>query len=794
MELNIETPFDTLNDVVVEALGSKGIDIINCLVLKELGFWYHKFVLSQADQFHLIVPYYQKEFNKPLLEYLFNLDLLLKLIVPRNGQRLEEYALFDIMSYRLADKYNKRNKEFKLRFLNATKTSLSFEKDVNVASDRFLPMFPIDQIDSYKDEIFDAFFLFSTMAKRNLISHKVSIDFSKNLTLLITESSNLETPKLLFKHLQTSEFRGDDNKRDEILDSFESLDIKNNINYKYPYHVNIGSTVIKEFNNRAKQFNIELQHRLCYSEILDNELVLTPNELNLKPKTDLCDFLAQFVTIKTSVTNDFNLVFKEFKNNWKQGNFNAFISPFPIRWFMMIHSGEPVLFWKTLFINDYPNLSGNLLREALSLIEIIYEINWLDNYLPTDSSVFLLIPRLNISMEIITSFKNHLAGRYEKIGFIDDDLTRIPDQSNIWIIDPFNILFFSNSLSKLSTFKVKVLIPDFINFGHNPYIRYHIAKYQYAALIEGARKWADPNYSKNLEAWNVLKNKLLDQIKIDIQEYYSRFVVNDEPFKLDTNGEEISVDKLELSDSELIQYASKKEERFVKKALVKELLITKDDGSEIALNHTEPILLDENGCIIRTVAAMLYVNSRFIPVKEIVKNINVGLIADRMTSISPKAKSWRNEMFLIKEREPNLFSTLSTQGLSVTAGTFNNDYISQNIEQDGFQLPRSKMDWKIVCEKIGISDMLPTWMAHKSRSDINALKKAYSDIINFLILKDSFGMNVTDSILKHVSNILSTLPDAELDEQEIEINTRLVIAEISRRIKLSQVKNIKDQI
>lgn len=333
-----------------------------------------------------------------------------------------------------------------------------------------------------------------------------------------------------------------------------------------------------------------------------------------------------------------------------------------------------------------------------------------------------------------------------------------------------------------------------MNFGHNPYIRYHIAKYQYAALIEGARKWADPNYSKNLEDWNVLKNKLLGQIKIDIQEYYSRFLVNDEPFELDTSGEEISVDKLELSDSELIQYASKKEEQFVKRALVKQLLITKDDGSEIALSHTEPILLDENGCIIRTVAAMLYVNSKFIPVKEIIKNINVGLIADRMTSISEKAKSWRNEMFLIKEREPNLFLTLSTQGLSVTPGTFNNDYISQNIEQDSFQLPRSKMDWKIVCEKIGISDMLPTWMAHKSRSDINALKKAYSDIINFLILKDSFGMNVTDSILKHVSNILSTLPDAELDEQEIEINTRLVIAEISRRIKLSQVKNIKDQI
>lgn len=792
MELNTETTFDALNDIVFETLESKGIDIVNGFILKELGFWYHKFILSQADQFYLILPYYQKELNKPLLEYLFYLDLLLKLIVCKNDPKLEEHALFDIISYRLADKYNRREKGFKLSFLSSNKSFLSFEKNVNVASDRFLPMFPIEQVDSYKDEIFDAFFLFNIIAKRNLITDKISIDFNKNLTLLITESNNLESSKLLFKHLQTCEFRSDDNKRDDILDSLESYDIKNNINYKYPYHVNIGSTIIKEFTNRSKQFNVELQHRLCYSEISDNELVLTPSELNSDLKADISDFLIKFLTVKTSVRNDFNLIFSEFKRNWKEGNFNNFTCPFPIKWFMLIHSGEPLPFWNALFIKDYPNLTGSLLREGLLLIQIIYEINWWDNHAPIDSSVFLLIPRVNVSAEIINSFKNHFASRYEKIGFIDDDLTLIPEQSNIWIIDPFNILFFSNSFSRLSTFKVKVLIPDFMNFGYNPYIRYHIAKYQYTALIEGARTWADSNYSKNVGDWKELKNNLLDQINLDIKEYYRRFVDKDEILEFQTSDEEISFGKLELSESELIQYASIKEERLVKKGLVKDLLITLDDGLEITLRPMEPVLLEENGCIIRTVAAMLNINSRYIPVKDIVKNINVSLLADRMTSISQKARRWRSEMFLIKEKEQNLFSELTAQGLSVTLGTFNNDYISQHVEQEGFQLPRSKSDWKIVCEKIGIPDMLAAWMAHKSRSDINTLKKAYSDIINFLILEDSFGMNVTDTILKRVGDILSTLPEAELDEQEMEINTRLVIAEISRRIRLSQVLNIKN--
>lgn len=793
MELNTETPFDTLNDIVLETLESKGIDLVNCFVLKELGKWYYKFVFSQSDQFHLVVPYYQKEFNKPLLEYLFYLDLLLKFIVCKNDQKLEDYALFDIISYRSADKYNRRDKEFKLRFLNANKRILSFEKNVTIVPDRFLPLFPADQVDSYKDEIFDAFFLFAVIAKRNLISHAFSIDFRKNLTLLITESNNLEGSKLLFKHLQTSEFRNNDDKRDEILDSFESLDIKNNINYKYPYHVNIGSTIIKEFADRSKQFNIELQHRFCYSEISENELVLIPNELNQKGKTVLSDFLSLFLTIGTSVKNDFNLVFREFKVDWKQGQFNNFTSPFPIRWFMLIHSGEPLSFWNALFIKDYPNISGGLLREALLLIEIIYEINWVDKYLPTDNSVFLLIPRVNISSEIVNSFKDHVVGRYKNVGYIDDDLSEIPDQSNIWVLDPFNILFFLNSFSRLSTFNVKVITPDFINFGYNPYIRYSIAKYHYTALIEGARKWVDPDYKKNLEDWEELKNKLLSDIKKDVNEYNAKFATSGEIIEFKINDEETSIKELELSESEIIQFASVKEARLVQSASIKDFLITVVDGSEIVLRNTSPVLLEENGCIIRTVASMLYVGSRFIPVDEIVKSINVSLFADKMTAISQKARRWRYEMYLLKEREPNLFSILSNQGLSVSIGTFNNDYVSKRIEQDDFQLPRSKTDWKLVCEKIDITDMLATWMAHKSRSDINTLKKAYSDIINFLILKESFGMNVTDSILKHISNILSALPDAELNEKEMEINTRLVVAEISRRIKLSQVKYIKEQ-
>ena len=793
MELNTETPFDTLNDIVLETLESKGINPFNCFILKELGKWYYKFVFSQSDQFHLIVPYYQKEFNKPLLEYLFYLDLLLKLIVSKNEQKLEDFALFDIMSYRSSDKYNRRDKEFKLKFLNANKRILSFEKNVTIVSDRFLPLFPADQVDSYKDEIFDAFFLFAIIAKRNLINQAFSIDFKKNLTLLITDSNSFEDSKLLFKHLQTSEFRNNDDQRDQILDSFESLDVKNNINYKYPYHVNIGSTIIKEFTDRSRQFNLELQHRFCYSEISENELVLIPNELNPMAKTVLPDFLSLFLTIETSVANDFNLVFREFKVDWKQGQFNNFTSPFPIRWFMLIHSGEPLSFWNTLFINDYPNINGGLLREALLLIQIIYEINWVDKYLPADSSVFLLIPRANLSTEIINSFKDHIVGRYKNVGYIDDDLSEIPGQSSIWILDPFNILFFLNSLSRLSTFNVKVIIPDFIYFGYNPYIKYYIAKYHYTALIEGARKRVDPDYKKNLEDWQKLRNKILSDIKKDVNEYHAKFTISGETIEFEINDEDTSIRELELLESEIIQFASVKEECLLQNTSIKDLLITLVDGSKIVLKNTSPVLLEENGCIIRTVASMLSVGSRFIPIVEIVKSINVNLFADKMTAISQKAKRWRYEMYLLKEREPNLFSIMNNQGLSVSIGTFNNDYVNKRMEQDDFQLPRSKTDWKLVCEKIGITDMLATWMAHKSRSDINTLKKAYSDIINFLILKESFGMNVTDSILKHISNILSTLPNAELDENEMEINTRLVIAEINRRIKLSQVKYIKEQ-
>ena len=92
------------------------------------------------------------------------------------------------------------------------------------------------------------------------------------------------------------------------------------------------------------------------------------------------------------------------------------------------------------------------------------------------------------------------------VEFIDsmdfDNLDRII------VLDSFNIIDLVNKSQNSRNKKINVSIPDFLYFGYQPWIKFHLFNYQFSPMLFGIRQKLDDNYDTNKDELEKIKTEL----------------------------------------------------------------------------------------------------------------------------------------------------------------------------------------------------------------------------------------------------------------------------------------------
>jgi hypothetical protein len=791
MELRKKLSYEDLSALCFETLNSKGLTGVNSRLLSIVGRWYHNFLSSKVPAMTLRVPFYDKKDDLHLLTYLSQLDLLYKIAgsLPAGGHA--GLALFSVRDYRAADSHYKKTGTFSWPFLRSAGRVLFFENGIKVSNDRFLPLFPIEEIHAQKEAINSAFDLFKVIARKNQITFPVTIDPARSITLLITETLPLPQRQLLLEQMQTDIFKDNARLRNDLLDNLQEKDIDRTISYKYPYHSNIPSAVRNEFSDKPKQFTLVMQPRFCYQEIAPQDVQLIPEEITSAPLDTIFELLDSFAIIDDQAPQFMAIALKQFKDDWRSAQLNPFIAPFPIKWFLGIHSGKPLDHWTGLFKKDYLGISPRLLADALKLVAMFHELDWIAG-IPIERNAVAVLPRSQMFQEHGHSLRNHLLSKFQEVVFIDDDLTGFGKKAHLWIFDAFNIPFLSNLPLTLSHTQIKVPVPTIAYQINQPFIKFLLVNYRYQALFGGAREQLRPINDQHIGLWNEKLKLLLKELRKQSREYQRSSGLQEIDEKEDIVPLIESELAADLSKAEMVDSVLQREARLKYKSVVPELLITKANGRIERLRSDAAVLIKENGYLIRTVAGMLTAGTVFATVSEVTHQLQAEQIVDRLTSISDKARRWCEELHQLNLLYNDLYDRLCSEGLSISPKQFEEHYLYSGSMPQDFHLPRSKNDWHIVSRHILIEDAQNAWMVHKCRKDLNSLKRAYKAVIELLAKSSSFGINVSDDVLEQVGQILDEVKDLELNAKDRKHDALSLISEINRKIELTKITEIKE--
>lgn len=791
MELkNIISSFDIYHKIVIDTLVSKGVKCDHCNdLLRVLGHAFLKFLTADKKRLAINLPIYDQYLVQPIADYLLNIDLLFKAVCAPKVSNFFGTSIFDVFS----DESSSRDPRAFLSFSRVADNTIFFDGGIIISKERFFPLFKTNQIlkADFSNEIDEAFFLFSKIAKAGIISHPVLFDLENDLSLFVSKSEVLASKKLSTHEIVDNKMESED-VLDECLDRLSALDITKVIALKYPYHSNIDSRIFAEFRH-AKLFELYLRTRFSFSEIGESDIYFLRREIENKPDLKIDECTKNY---KICVTNHDQPLYKnlaELKQAWQTLNLSPFRYPFPAKWLMCIHRGEPLKFWKALYESDFPAIKGSLLGNVQKVIDQIYEINWIDKFITVDQDAIAVSRTSHLFPTAFDSFNDYIRPKFKKV-FIYED--RVPFMAfrgkRVVVLDPLNKILISNISHLLDECDVRIVVPDFIYFT-SPLVKYHSIACQYEALLQGSRSWFDKNYSKNQEKWSEQKRALLSNILKDKKKYDKTYAA----VEYDDNVEELITENdvpLDLIEPEVVDILVAKERQILPDTNT-QLLITTDQGNNFSLKQNSQVLLEENGYVIQTKAAIINEGTNFLPLSEVSKIVQRSALIDKLASMPTSALNWKARMFEKNGQHRDLYTSLQELGLSIQRSTFEKDYLREEkiLNARSLNLPRAKNDWRIVCEFLNIKEANEAWRYHKCREDINSLKRAYTQIIRYLSESNSFGNNADSSVLECVMDIFEKETGVVENEGQEErlVTAKSIIRDISKKLILQQAISIK---
>ncbi len=781
----MELIFDKIHEVVLETLEAQDK---RPHILEVIGKWYFKFLTSNKEQLSLHIPTYDDEALNIIYDYTRLFSLTYRLLNKQGVNNFEGTCLLNIFDYNV-----KRNN------FSSGRSTIDFEKksgnfliwsdNVSVETNRFLPIFYKKHIENSNWSItYNTFKLFKSISNQGLINQPILIDLDFDICLSI-HTGELIRPHdyILFNTLKYT-YNMSLEEVIEYEDETCKQDILNNIILKYPYHKNIHDYLS---NIGKKKFDLNINSRFCYNNLQEHDIILLQEEI--KPNnTNLPVLIPNFKILDTNHNLEIYEILSSFKVNWNEYEFNKFTTPFPKYWFLFINQSLPKEDWFEMFKIDYPSVAVKpIINEIKKIIYLLHDLDWGKQLIHDIKKPVLLLPeikgiRKKKLEKSINSFKHYLHDLNRNILFIEnDEIDYYLKESNIFLLDAFNIINLVNLLSKKSDFNI--IIPDFIYFNYQPWIKYHILNYQFEPLLNPIREEIDDQYSNNKEKYQKSKLELIQNIKKDIINYRKKY-------KQDSI--DIEIENVNIEGEDIIFYNDEEIEfnkKVKKESYNKEYLIHTIQGIEYVEKGNITILIRKN-TLISSCISQLNIGDDFILQREVSSTIIRDNLVDKLSRIPDSVIEFQVQL----SKYNNVYNTLKKLGLEYTDSKyFNQKYVidSKDFSTDKFILPKKKEHWKIICEFLGINsnDMFQAWIAHYGRKHLNEIKKIYKQIYD-LCLKNNYLSEIENPDLISKASIFIE-NNISIFENDEEINTKEIVKSIlssmTNEINFQEVKEIK---
>lgn len=781
----MEVTFNKIHDVVLETLE---IQDKKLYILEVIGKWYYNFLTSSQEQLSLYIPKYDEASLKIIYDYVRLFSLTNRLLKKSAVTNFDGTCLLNIFDYN-----KKRNNFYSGRstidFVKKDGNFLIWSDNIVVETNRFLPIFKKEQIEnSHWDDTYNTFKLFKAISNQGLINHSILIDFNLDLCLSVNTGDKIKPDEyILFKTLK---YDSDMSEEDVIEYEEESYnqDIVNLITIKYPYHKNIHSYLLDIGN---KKFNLNINSRFCYNTLQENDIILLPEEI--KPNNAIIPVLfPDFKIFNTNHNLEIFELLSGFKDKWNEYEFNKFTNPFPKYWFLFINPSLSKEDWFEMFKIDYPIVAEKpIINEIKKIIYSLHDLDWGKQLINNIKKPVLLLPEIKGTRKkklekSLNSFKYYLHDLDSSVLFIDNnEIDYYLKESNILLLDAFNIINLVNLLSKKSDFNV--IIPDFIYFNYQPWIKYHILNFQYEPLLNTIREEIDVQFSNNKEKYQKSKLEVIQNIKKDIINYRKKYK---------QENVEIVIENVNIESEDIIFYNDEEIEfnnKLIKKRENKEYLIYTILGIEYVEKENTSILIRKN-TLISSCISQLNIGDYFILQSEVSSAISRDKLVDKLSKVPDSVIRFQIQL----SKHDNVYNILKKLGLEYIDGKyFNQKYVidSKDFSTDKFILPKKKEHWKIICEFLGINsnDMFQAWIAHYGRKHLNEIKIIYKQIYDLCLLNNYLSeIDNPDLILKvstYIENNISIFEnDEEINPKEI---AKSILSSLINELIFHEVKEIK---
>lgn len=779
----MELTFEQINGLVFEAIQPSKSE---SRILTIIGEWYYRFVNSNEKKLTLTVPFYSECIHEMVLEYLYFFEIILKFNGAKSLEDFEDTFLFDIFEYSKSSDIKRKEGDFKLAFQKRINGVLFFDKSTVTGENYFLPVFKSESIgvrEREKKSIYKLFRLFKGIRKSDLISSPILINLDENLLLSISANpvsfqDNIGVLSAISKG-QTIEDLRDLSTHLKEGEPIPALSIL------YPYNTGI-SARIESTLSKSRHFRLVFKKRFSYSEINQSDIQLLPTEF-LEVKSHLLRGVSVRI-IDTCHSKDLFELFEELNRSWKDAQFNPYITPFPAKWFMCIHDGENLNFWKRQFEIDFPAVRHTLLTICLNIIEQIHGLNWIANFLINTEIKGLILPTSKSHQEVIVSLKKYIEQIREDVLFftIDQFTSEIPE--SIVVLNGYNIIETVNWCQRFESDKVSLTFPDFTYFNHYSFFQYGVLKYQFLSIREGLRETLDPSYNET-KLWEDTLSDLLREAKLNRSKYILKYK---EETAIETGEEVTEFNELDFSESEVLEIIDEKDN------IINEsdkLIVFTKCGEEIQLSSQDRVIVMDKGFVTTKNAGLLAEKELFIPPVNIKDVVNIELIVSKLSQMTNKSRTWQVQLNDRKKIEPNLYKILASKGLDLQEYQFERKYLEpSNTPNLPSNFPKKLKNWKIISEFLGITphNRDESWILYYGRSDLNRLKALYRTVLSILIEENLFGQTENIVLVNRIVGIVvqsGCFKFEDIGMSELEI-AQSIIESIHKQLAFLEINRI----
>tara|TARA_B110000114_G_scaffold110585_1_gene116111 strand:+ start:918 stop:3233 length:2316 start_codon:yes stop_codon:yes gene_type:complete len=761
--------FESIHNVVIDCLNKE-----NDNNLEVIGLWYYRFLKSETEKLSLYLPFYSIEFTKLAYTYVRLFTVAFNL--------LKQNKLIDFKGTCLFDIFNKQPRTeiglLTLDFSEQKDNLALWGEDTLTKLDQFLPVFNKEELVEFDEPktIENTFQLFKSIRNANFINHPVLISIEERM--LSFNSIDKLDDQLISEKLFLLNTRL---KRKEAIHIKKELssDFKNGISVKYPYSLK-PTFPLTEIGD--KKFKLVFNNRFAYNDILEEDLYLLQDEAKLSTQLT-------YNIVDTKHSAELYELFKRFREQWVNLELNKYTTPFPKYWFLFLNNSLPAEEWLSQFKKDFPAVAEKpIIKIVKNIINEIIKINWIKDEI-TDSTK-ILFPELKSNRKkrlefIYNNFKNYIITINQKVEFISSVDSN--NYENVIVLDSFNIIDLVNKNQFKYKDAINIVVPDFLYFGYQPWIKYHLFNYQFTPLLIGLREQLDTDFGSNKKVLEELKNKIVKEIKTEFK-YYR------EKYKVEIQKEETFVESNEKQSLEDIEFTNEEEIENTnpdKESNNKSVIINQNLENEVTISSTEKILLQKD--------TLLYVKARSLRVTDlIIRNNDIlnlfkaDVLYDNLVNIPSSVLNYQTQLFSKK----NVYKALKNRAISYqNQSYFDANYVIDEIAKKDFRIPKRKKDWKIICDFLNIdhSAQQLAFIAYYGRSKQNELKKMYKSIIDLLLENNWLGSIEDPNIVASVSDLVYQYNSIFKTNDTIEIReiSESVITTILDQLKFTEIKTIK---